>query len=353
MSKSRGRRNPVQKHRSGFVSILGRPNAGKSTLLNALIGAKVAIVTDKPQTTRTLVQGVWTEPNAQIVFLDTPGIHDAQSLINRRMMKAVAEALEGRDLLLYVIDATREASEDDAKALEWLKRTETPAIAVINKIDLLDNHAQVLPVIERHKALHDFAEYVPLSAAAGDGVDALRKLIARRLPAGPAYFPEDHLTDQPERFLLAEIIREKILQVTRQEVPHSVAVTIEQWEETPRLAKVEATIHVEREGQKPIIVGTGGARLKEIGTQARVEAEQLLGRKLFLQLYVRVTDKWRERESFLDELDWRKMQGAEPREAIEPTGMKPAAAKPEAVADRIEEDSSGEAGNEHNGEELS
>jgi GTP-binding protein Era len=326
MSKNRGRRNPVQKHRSGFVSILGRPNAGKSTLLNALIGAKVAIVADKPQTTRTLVQGVYTEPMAQIVFLDTPGIHDAQSLINKRMMLAVAEALEGRDLLLYVVDATREASEDDAKALEWVKRTKTRAIAVINKIDLLENHALVLPVIERHKALHDFIEYIPLSASAGDGVDELRKLIVRHLPPGPAYFPADYLTDQPERFLLAEIIREKVLHVTRQEVPHSVAVTIERWEDTPRVTKVDATIHVEREGQKPIIVGAGGSRLKEIGTQARIEAEALLGRKLFLQIYVRVSEKWRERDSFLDELDWRKQLGVAPREAIEPTGMKPEAA---------------------------
>lgn len=307
MSKNRSRNRTTGKsaHRSGFVSILGRPNVGKSTLLNALVGAKIAIVADKPQTTRTTIQGVWSAPEAQIVFLDTPGIHDAQSLINRRMMKAVADSLDGRDLLLYVADATHEPAEQDRKALEWVKRSETKAIAVLNKIDLLANKALLLPLIASYQALHEFDLLIPVSAKLGEGVEDVRKAIVERLPAGPAYFPDDYLTDQPERFLLAEIVREKILHLTRQEVPHSVAVTIDEWDESPRLAKVSATIHVERAGQKPIIMGTGAQRLKEIGTAARLESEVLFGKKIFLKLFVKVSEKWRDSERFLNELDWR------------------------------------------------
>jgi len=262
-------------------------------------------VADKPQTTRTTVQGVWTAPETQIVFLDTPGIHAAQSLINRRMMKAVADALDGRDLLLYVVDATHEPAEEDRKALEWVKRSETKAIAVLNKIDLLDNKALLLPLITAYQALHEFDLLIPVSATTGEGVEDLRKAIVERMPEGPAYFPADYLTDQPERFLLAEIVREKILHVTRQEVPHSVAVTIDEWDESPRLAKVSATIHVERAGQKPIVMGTGASRLKEIGTAARLECEALFGKKIFLKLFVKVSEKWRDSEKFLNELDWR------------------------------------------------
>lgn len=334
MSKNRSRNKPGGKsaHRSGFVSILGRPNVGKSTLLNALVGAKIAIVADKPQTTRTTIQGVWTSPQSQIVFLDTPGIHDAQSLINRRMMQAVADALDGRDLLLFVVDANHEPAEEDRKALEWFKRSETKAIAVLNKIDLLANKALLLPLIAAYQGLHEFDLLIPVSAVNGEGVEDLRKAIVERLPAGPAYFPADYLTDQPERFLLTEIVREKILHVTRQEVPHSVAVTIDEWDESPRLAKISATIHVERAGQKPIIMGTGASRLKEIGTAARLEAETLFGKKIFLKLFVKVSEKWRESEKFLNELDWR-------------TNYATAESEVDAPAATVE------AGNEHNGEE--
>ena len=306
MSKNRSRNKPGKPgHRSGFVSILGRPNVGKSTLLNALVGAKIAIVADKPQTTRTTIQGVWTAPEAQIVFLDTPGIHDAQSLINRRMMKAVADALDGRDLLLFVVDANHEPAEEDRKALEWMKRSETKAIAVLNKIDLLANKALLLPRIAAYQGFHEFDLLIPISAKTGEGVEDLRKAIVERLPAGPPYFPADYLTDQPERFLMAEMVREKILHVTRQEVPHSVAVTIDEWDESPRLTRISATIHVERAGQKPIIMGTGASRLVEIGTAARLEAEALFGKKIFLKLFVKVSEKWRDSERFLNELDWR------------------------------------------------
>ena len=308
MSKHRMRRKPgaaESAHRSGFVSILGRPNVGKSTLLNALVGEKIAIVTAKPQTTRALIQGVWTSDAAQIVLLDTPGIHDASSLINRRMMKSLSTALDERDLLLFVVDATREPRPEDRQAVEWIKRSQAPAFVVLNKIDLLRDRDALLPLTAAYKEWHEFEEFFPVSAHTGDGLEELRSGVVARLPAGPPYFPADYLTDQPERFLLAETIREKVLLLTRQEVPHSVAVTIDAWEELPRLARVSATIHVERPGQKPIVVGAAGTRLKQIGTQARIDAEKLLGKKLFLQLFVKVSENWREREEFLNELDWR------------------------------------------------
>ena len=341
MSKHRTRRKPGAEstHRSGFVSILGRPNAGKSTLVNALVGQKIAIVTDKPQTTRTSIQGVWTSDAAQIVFLDTPGIHDAATPINRRMMKAVASALDGRDLLLFVADSTREPRPEDQQALEWVKRSHTPAFAVLNKVDLLSDKGLLLPLTEAYKSWHEFVEFFPISAQTGEGLDELRAAIIQRLPLGPACFPADYLTDQPERFLVAEAIREKVLLVTRQEVPHSVAVTIDEWTETPRLVKIAATIHVERAGQKPIVIGAAGSRLKEIGTQARIDAETLLGKKMFLQLFVKVSEKWREREEFLNQLDWRTALPA----SIETTDSPLA---PPALAETT---GSAEGGNEHNG----
>ena len=303
--------NPVPSHRSGFVSILGRPNAGKSTLLNALVGQKLAIVADKPQTTRTTIQGVWTSPEAQVVFIDTPGIHDADSLINRRMMQSIQEALDQRDLLLFLHDANAGPGERDEAALELVRRTGTPAFLLLNKVDRLKSRAALLPHLEWFRQRHDFAEYFPISAKTLQGVEELRAAILARLPEGPAYFPEDHVTDQPERFIAAEIIREKILLLTRQEVPHSVAVLIDQWEDTPRITRVAATIHVERTGQKAIVLGSKGSRLKEIGTQARLEIESLLGRRFFLSLFVKVSPDWRENPSFLRDLDWRAQTGAE------------------------------------------
>ncbi|HWB82644.1 MAG TPA: GTPase Era [Bryobacteraceae bacterium] len=301
----------MSEHRSGFVSIIGRPNAGKSTLLNALVGQKVAIVADKPQTTRTSIQGVVTLPGAQIVFLDTPGIHKADSLIQKRMMDTVRAALEERDLLLFVADASRTFSEEDRRAVSLLRKTDTPAVLVLNKVDLVKPKSRLLPVIEEYKVLHDFAEYVPLSAARKDGLAELRKVIVARLPEGPAYFPEDHVTDQPERFLAAELIREKVLLLTHQEVPHSVATTVDQWQETPRLTRIFATIHVEREGQKAIVIGTKGSMLKQIGTAARQEMEALFGIRIYLDLHVRVQPHWREKSAFLDALDWRTMAGSD------------------------------------------
>ena len=296
--------------RSGFVSLVGRPNAGKSTLLNALIGQKVAIVADKPQTTRTSIQGVLTLPGrAQIVFVDTPGIHAPDSMINKRMMDAVHAALEERDLLLFLADATRPFGEADRRAIEIVSRTSTPVIAVLNKVDLVKDKGVLLPLIEQYKAAFDFAEYVPISAVKGIGLDDLRKVILDRLPEGPAYFPEDYVTDQPERFLAAELVREKVLLVTRQEVPHSVAVVVDRWEETPALTRIYATIRVERPGQKAIVIGSQGATLKKIGTLARQDMERLFGVKIYLNLHVRVQPGWREKAAFLDALDWRTMAG--------------------------------------------
>jgi GTPase len=295
--------------RSGFVSIIGRPNAGKSTLLNALVGQKVAIVADKPQTTRTSIQGVLTLPQAQVVFLDTPGIHRADSPINKRMMEAVRAALDERDLLLFLADASKTFGEEDRHAVDIFRKRGTPVILVPTKIDLLRDKASLLPLIEQYKAIYDFADYIPVSAVKGGGLNDLRGHIVERMPEGPAYFPPEHVTDQPERFLAAELIREKILLLTRQEVPHSVAVMVDRWEETPRITRIFATIRVEREGQKRIVIGAGGATLKKVGTLARQEMERLFAMKIYLDLHVRVEPGWRERTPFLNALDWRTMAG--------------------------------------------
>jgi GTPase len=295
--------------RSGFVSLIGRPNAGKSTLLNALVGQKVAIVADKPQTTRTSIQGVVTLPEAQIVFLDTPGIHKADSPLNKRLMATVRASLDQRDLLLFVADAAQPFGQDDRRAIDLARKAETPVALVLNKIDLVKEKARLLPLIEQYKAAFDFADYLPVSATKAHGLGELRQAIISRLPEGPAYFPEDHVTDQPERFLAAELIREKVLHATRQEVPHSVAVTIDKWEESPTLTRVFASIRVERPGQKAIVIGGKGATLKRIGTLARHEMEALFGIRIYLDLHVRVQPGWREKAAFLNTLDWRTMTG--------------------------------------------
>ena len=296
-------------YRAGFVSILGRPNAGKSTLLNALAGEKLAIVARKPQTTRTTIQGVVNLPDAQIVFVDTPGIHRSDNLFNRRMMDSIRTAVEDRDLLLFLADASHRPKRDDVEAMSVLKRSEAPAFLVLNKIDKLESKATILERIEQYKALHEFDQYIPISALKSDGLEDLKKAIVAKLPEGEPFFPPDYITDQPERFMVAEMIREKILKFTQQEVPHSVAVLVEKWDETPKVTRIHATIYVEREGQKRIIIGAGGALMKRIGTDARLEAEQRLGRKIFLELFVKVRPNWREDPQFLSEIDWRSMAG--------------------------------------------
>ncbi len=293
------------KHRAGFVAILGRPNAGKSTLLNALLGTKLAIVAAKPQTTRTTIQGVLTLPDAQIVFTDTPGIHKSSTLLNRRMMDSVRAAADGPDVALFVIDALTPFSDEDSQAVDLAKKIQGPVIAVINKIDWLDAKPKILAAIEHYRSLHDFAAYIPVSARRGEGLTELLAEIVKHLPQGPAQFPEDYLTDQPERYLASEIVREKVLHHTRQEVPHAVTVAVETWEETATLLRIAATIFVERPGQKAILIGAGGASLKKIGTLARQELERLFGRKIFLQLFVKVHAGWRDNPAMVASVDWR------------------------------------------------
>lgn len=302
---------PQAGFRSGYVSILGRPNAGKSTLLNALVGAKVAIVSEKPQTTRASLQGVVNTAGAQIIFLDTPGIHASNTLLNRRMMETVRDALTDRDVLLYLADATAGFTEKDAQALDVLRKVTTPVLLLLTKIDRVQDKRRLLPLIEQYKAAREFDEYIPVSSITLQGLDRVREEIVKRLPEGPAYFPPDYLTDQPERFLAAELIREQVLRETRQEVPHAIAVLVDEWAETPKLTRIAATIYVERTGQKAIVIGAKGAALKKIGTLARHEMERIFSRKIFLELFVKVQKDWRESPEFLKAIDWRSMTGAE------------------------------------------
>jgi GTP-binding protein Era len=299
----------MAEHVCGFAAIAGRPNAGKSTLLNALIGEKVAIVAARPQTTRTQLQGVLTEPEGQIIFVDTPGIHRSDSYFNRRMMTAVREALDAPDVRLYVTDASRAPGVEEWQALDALRRAHStapkPSILVVNKIDLVEDKRLLLPVIDAFQQQHSFDEFVPASAVRGDGLDDLKTTIRKHLPAGPALFPPDYLTDQPERYLAAEMIREQILQHTHDEIPHSVAVKVEDWESKPSLTRISAAIIVERAGQKAILIGAKGQMLKRIGTAARQQIEAMTGTKVFLQLFVHVKENWRTNEAFVNELDWR------------------------------------------------
>jgi GTP-binding protein Era len=297
-------------HRSGFVSIAGRPNAGKSTLLNALIGEKLAITAHQAQTTRTSIQGVLTSPEAQIILVDTPGIHKSDTLFNKHMMATVRSALVDRDLVLFVADASKGVSEEDEHAVSALDKS-AKALLVLNKVDRLEDKRLLLPLIQRYMELFPFIEVVPVSARNKIGLEDLKRRIQEHIPEGPALYAEDYLTDQPMRFLAAEIIREKILRVAREEVPHAAAILIDSWEETATLTKIAATIHVERAGQKTILIGNKGQVLKKIGTEARQELERRLEHKVFLSLFVKVKPNWREDPSFLSEVDWRSMIGSE------------------------------------------
>lgn len=297
--------------RSGFVSIIGRPNAGKSTLLNALVGQKLAIVTEKPQTTRTRIQGIVNlepqkgRPAGQIIFIDTPGVHKPDSRLNRKMMREIHDALESRDLVLQIVDATEKFGPGDQHVLDLVKKAGGPVFLLLNKVDKLHKE-KLLPIIEHYSRLHDFQEIIPISAMKGEGLDVLLDKIVRALPDGPRYFPADQLTDQPERFLASEIVREKVLLKTGKEVPYAIAVIVDRYEELEKLTRIAATIYCEREGQKGILIGKRGERLKEIGTAARQELESLLGKKIFLELFVKVKPGWRESAAFVEDLDWRR-----------------------------------------------
>jgi len=298
--------------RSGFVCILGRPNAGKSTLLNALVGEKLAIISPKPQTTRNRIQGIINLPKrkgsdgAQIVLIDTPGVHKPDSSLGRRMMVEVREALEGCDLVLVIMDVTHKLDPRDQFALDLVRQSETKAFLILNKVDLIRDKAKLLPMIEEYRKLHNFEEVVPISALKRNGLDTLVELIQRALPAGPPYFPEDQVTDQPARFMAAEIIREQVLLNTNEEIPYATTVIVESFEESQKLTRIAATIYCERDGQKGILVGRGGQMLKKIGTAARIQIERMLGTKIFLDLFVKVQPGWRDSRAFVQELDWRR-----------------------------------------------
>ncbi len=305
---------------SGFVCILGRPNAGKSTLLNALVGEKLAIISPKPQTTRNRILGIINvskqkgdkkEKDAgQIVLIDTPGVHQSGSSLGRKMMSEVREALEGCELILMIVDATRKWDRDDARVLELAKKAGTNAgtgvFLLLNKIDLLADKSKLLPLIAEFQTLHDFKEIVPISALKKKGLDELLACVLKALPKGPRYFPEDQITDQPVRFMAAELIREHVLMQTHEEVPHAVSVAIEQFEESPRLTRIAAVIFCERDGQKAILLGKGGQMLKKIGTAARLDIEKMVGTKVFLELFVKIKAGWRDSRNFVEELDWRR-----------------------------------------------
>jgi GTP-binding protein Era len=292
-----------KKIRAGFVAIIGRPNAGKSTLLNRFVGQKVAIVTSKPQTTRNRIQGIVTRPQGQIVFVDTPGLHEASTALNRQMMREVAAALEGIDVLLMMVDASRTLPHADSLLLEKGARFNGKTILALNKIDLVPK-PKLLPLLDAFAKAFPFAALVPISAKKGDGCQRLLDEVLKELPEGEPFFPGDQITDQPERFLVGEIIREKAIDLTYHEVPHALAVVIDQFEESPKLLRIHATLHVERDSQKKILIGHKGEMLKKIGTAARKELETLLGSKIFLAMFVKVVADWRENPQKVRELDW-------------------------------------------------
>ncbi len=293
----------LRANRAGFVAIVGRPNVGKSTLLNRLVGQKVAIVTSKPQTTRNRIQGIVTREEGQIVFIDTPGLHEGKSALNKQMMREVAAAVEGIDVLLLMADASAMLPHSDAMLVERAKRFGGKTILALNKVDKLPK-AQLLPLLDAFQKEHEFSAMIPISALRGEGCKELLQTIFRELPEGDPYFPEDQITDQPERFLASEIIREKATKQTYHEVPHALAVVVEKWEEKPNLLRIEATMHVERDSQKKILIGHKGEMLKKIGTEARKELEEILGTKIYLGLFVKVVPDWRENPQRIRELDW-------------------------------------------------
>ena len=298
---------------SGFVCILGRPNAGKSTLLNALVGQRLAIVSPKPQTTRNRILGIVQiskkkkMPAGQIVLIDTPGVHQPDTSLGRKMMSEVREALEGSDLLLLIVDVTRKFDRTDESVLAMAKKSGTPIFLLLNKIDLLRNQKdKLLPIIDGYRKLYVFKEIIPISARKPEGLDLLAEKVISSLPIGPRYFPEDQVTDQPMRFMVAEVIREQVLAETSQEIPYATTVLVEQFEEKGKLTRIAAAIYCEREGQKRILIGKQAQMLKKIGTAARLQIEKMVGTRVFLELFVKVSPQWRESRTFIEELDWRR-----------------------------------------------
>ena len=292
--------------KSGFVTIVGRPNVGKSTFLNNVIGQKIAIMSDKPQTTRNKVQGVYTTDDSQMIFIDTPGIHKPKHKLGEFMLKVSKNALREVEVIMFMINATQKLGAGDKYIMEMLKDTKTPVFLVVNKIDAVHPDG-LLEIIDAYKAEFDFAEIIPISALQGNNVQQLLDTLKKYLPEGPQYYPADQVTDHPERFIIAELIREKVLHLTRDEVPHSVAVEIEKIakDDNKDLVRINASLIVERDSQKGIVIGKRGALLKEIGTRARKDIETLLGSKVYLELWVKVQKDWRDRASQLRDYGYR------------------------------------------------
>lgn len=289
--------------KSGYVALIGRPNAGKSTLLNRLVGEKIAAVSNKPQTTRHRIQGIVTRDDGQIVFVDTPGVHKPGHLLNRRMMSAVHDAIMSVDVLVLMRDASVSTGNGDKFVLDLVKQSGKTAILVLNKVDKIKEKGNLLPLIDSYASEYDFAEIIPLSALKGNAIDTLLDQIIKHLPQGEAIFSEDEMTDQPLRTIVAEMVREKILISTGEEIPYVTAVITEVFDESdPEITNIYCAIFVERPSQKKIVIGKMGARIKDIGTKARVDIENLLGKRVFLKLFVKVVQDWRNREQTLDEL---------------------------------------------------
>lgn len=290
-------------YRSGYVALIGRPNAGKSTLLNRLVGEKIAAVSNKPQTTRHKIQGIVTKDAGQIVFVDTPGVHKPGYLLNRRMMAAVHDAILSVDVLVLMRDASVSTGNGDRFVLDLIKEADKKAILVLNKIDKVKEKGELLPLIEFYSKEFNFAEIVPISALKGDSIDNLLNQIIKHLPTNEPIFGEDELTDQSMRTIVAEMVREKILQSTGEEIPYVTAVVTEMFDESnPKMPKIFCAIYVERSSQKAIIIGKGGARIRDVGTKARADIEKLLGTQVFLKLFVKVVENWRNQERSLDEI---------------------------------------------------
>ena len=290
--------------KSGFVSLIGRPNVGKSTLMNALLGEKLAIVSNKPQTTRNKISGIFNAPSAQVIFIDTPGIHKPKGMLNEYMVKSARDACNEVDLILFMVEADKKPSAGEKDILEFLKGLKTPVFLVINKVDLVAKD-KLLPLIQGYSTMHDFAEVVPISSLKGTNLEDLKKTVLDHLPEGPKYFPEDELTDQPERFVAAEIIREKIFHMTDEEIPYSTAVVVEEMKSKGNVIYTRADIYVEKDSQKGIIIGAKGRMLKKIGQAARIDIERLLGSQVFLELWVKVKKDWREKPGTLKEMGYR------------------------------------------------
>lgn len=298
-------RKNMTEHKSGFVAIVGRPNVGKSTLLNRIVGQKIAIMSDKAQTTRNKIQGVYTTSEAQIIFIDTPGIHKPKHRLGDFMVETAYSALKEVDAVLFMISADEKRGRGDDFIMERLKTSKTPVFLVINKIDKV-HPDDLLGIIEDYTSQMNFAEVVPISATEGNNFDTLMKTLIEQMPAGPQYFPDDQITDHPEYFIVSELVREKVLLLTRDEVPHSVAVVVDSMKRNENdKVHIQATIIVERNSQKGIIIGKGGKMLKDIGTKARRDIEQLLGDKVFLELWVKVQKDWRDKKTYLQDYGYR------------------------------------------------